>query len=154
VSDVELERKLRVLRLSGFVEALPVRTAEGVHNNLAHVEFLELLVEDELARLGAWSSRAASKPPSCPALKSLESLDWGFNPSLPKALILNLATLRFIGGHGGARVLGPAGVGKSHLRVSLAVRRHRGRLHHALSLGVRSGRGPRGSCRPPAPGAS
>jgi hypothetical protein len=49
--SVELERKLRTLRLSGFVEALPVRTQEAVHNNLAHLEFLELLVEDELVSI-------------------------------------------------------------------------------------------------------
>ena len=46
----ELERKLRHLRPSGFVQALPVRNQEASSSHLAYVEFLELLVEDELAR--------------------------------------------------------------------------------------------------------
>ena len=48
--NAELDRKLRHLRLSGFVQALPVRNQEAINNHLAYVEFLELLVEDELAR--------------------------------------------------------------------------------------------------------
>ncbi len=122
MSTVELERKLRVLSLSGFVEALPVRTQEAVHHNLAHVEFLELLVEDELARRRRTLFARRLKAAQLPALRSLDTFDWGFNPALPKALILDLATLRFIGEHGGALILGPAGVGKSHVCVALAVR--------------------------------
>jgi DNA replication protein DnaC len=120
--NVELERKLRTLRLSGFVEALPVRTQEAVHNNLAHLEFLELLVEDELARRRQLLFQRRLKAAQLPALKSLETFDWGFNPTVPKALILDLATLRFIGERGGALILGPAGVGKTHLCTAIAVR--------------------------------
>jgi hypothetical protein len=47
--SAELERKLRSIRPSGIVQALPARLQEAIHHNLAHVEFLELLVEDELA---------------------------------------------------------------------------------------------------------
>lgn len=120
--NLELERKLRTLRLSGFVETLPVRTQEAVHNNLAHVEFLELLVEDELARRRQLLFGRRLKAAQLPAIKSLESFDWGFNPTVPKALILDLATLRFIPERGGALILGPAGVGKTHLCTSIAVR--------------------------------
>ena len=46
----ELDRKLRHLRLSGIANALEARNQEAVHHHLAYPEFLELLVEDELAR--------------------------------------------------------------------------------------------------------
>jgi DNA replication protein DnaC len=62
------------------------------------------------------------KQAQMPAPKSLDEFDWSFNPKVPKQLILDLATLRFIPEHGGALILGPAGLGKSHLCVSIGVR--------------------------------
>jgi DNA replication protein DnaC len=41
----------------------------------------------------------------------LEEFDWSFNPKLPKALIFDLATARFITQHGGVLLLGPPGTG-------------------------------------------
>jgi hypothetical protein len=46
----QLSTQLRHLRLSGFVEALPVRLEQAKSAALDHLEFLELLVQDELAR--------------------------------------------------------------------------------------------------------
>jgi DNA replication protein DnaC len=118
----ELDRKLRHLRLSGFVQTLPVRNQEAINNHLAYVEFLELLVEDELARRRQLLFQRRIKQAQLPQLRSLDNFDWSFNPQIPKALILDLATLRFIPEHGGALILGAAGVGKSHICLSLALR--------------------------------
>ena len=119
---MELERKLRTLRLSGVVEALPVRLAEATHNELAHLEFLELLIEDELTRRRERLLARRLKAAGLARLTSLESFEWSFNPAVPKALILDLATLRFITEHGGALILGPAGVGKTHICCAIGVR--------------------------------
>lgn len=118
----ELERKLRHLRLSGFVQALPVRNQEAINNHLAYVEFLELLVEDELARRRDLLFQRRMKQAQLPQSKYLDEFDWEFNPKIPKQLILDLATLRFIPEHGGALILGAAGLGKSHICVSIGVR--------------------------------
>jgi DNA replication protein DnaC len=122
VIAIELERKLRSLRLSGVVEALPVRLAEATHNDLAHLEFLELLVQDELTRRRERLLSRRLKAAQLPAHSSLDSFEWSFNPTIPKALILDLATLRFIVERGGALVMGPAGVGKTHICCAIAVR--------------------------------
>ena len=50
VMNPQLTTRLRHLRLSGMVEALPGRVAQAEAAPLPHLEFLELLVEDELAR--------------------------------------------------------------------------------------------------------
>ena len=48
--NAQLTPRLRHLRLSGMVDALPGRVAQAEAAPLPHLEFLELLVEDELAR--------------------------------------------------------------------------------------------------------
>jgi DNA replication protein DnaC len=120
--NTELERKLRLLRVSGFVQALAVRNQEAINNHLAYVEFLELLVEDELARRRDLLFQRRLKQAQMPQLKSLDDFDWSFNLKLPKQLVLDLATLRFISERGGALIIGAAGLGKSHICVSIGVR--------------------------------
>src|SRR5487761_441451 len=120
--NMELESKLRHLRLSGFVQALPVRNQEAINNHLAYIEFLELVVEDELTRRRDLLFQRRMKQAQLPQPKSLDEFDWAFNPKIPKQLLLDLATLRFIPVHGGALVLGAPGLGKSHFCVSVGVR--------------------------------
>jgi DNA replication protein DnaC len=62
------------------------------------------------------------KQAQLPQPKSLDEFDWAFNAKIPKQLILDLATLRFIPAHGGALILGAPGLGKSHICVSIGVR--------------------------------
>jgi hypothetical protein len=57
----------------------------------------------------------------------LNSFDCSFKPQIPKALILDLATVRSIPEHGGLLVLGPPGTGKSHIAFELDRGRNPGR---------------------------
>ena len=117
----ELDRKLRSLRLSGMAVALPARNQEAVHNQLAHVEFLELLVEDELDRRRDRLLARRIKQSGIPQLKTLEEFDFSFNPQIPKALILDMATSRFVREHAGLLLICPSGTGKTHLALSLVL---------------------------------
>lgn len=117
----ELERKLRSLRLSGMVQSLPLRNQEAIHHQLAYVDFLELLVEDELAKRRDRLYARRLKQAGLPEVKTLEEFDWSFNPQIPKGLVLDLATTRFVREHSGLLLLGPSGTGKTHLAVALSV---------------------------------
>ena len=58
-----LQTTLRTLRLSGLAQTLDVRLQVAQGHNLSHVEFLELILQDELLVAMNGRSTAASKPP-------------------------------------------------------------------------------------------
>ena len=117
-----LSTTLRQLRLSGMAATLDVRLQEATANSLSHAEFLELALEDERAvrkdRLLARRTKAASFRDQ----KTLEDFDWSFNKSVKKNVIFELATGKFIAEARDVLLLGPPGVGKSHLSQALGLR--------------------------------
>jgi len=110
-----LQKALRKLRLSGLAQSLDIRLQEAASHGLNHAEFLELILQDELAvrsdRLLDRRVRAAAFR----ELKTLEDFDFAFNPSIKKKQIFDLASCRFIREARSALLLGPPGTGKSHI---------------------------------------
>jgi DNA replication protein DnaC len=106
---------LRQLRLSGLAASLDVRLQEAAGHSLSHAEFLELILQDELAvRADRQISRrvkaAAFRDP-----RTLEDFDFAFNPSIKRKQVYDLATGAFVRQTKDVLLLGPPGVGKSHL---------------------------------------
>jgi len=110
---------LKHLRLSGLAQSLDVRLHEAQSNNLGHAEFLELLLQDELLVRADRQLARRLKAACFRELKTLDGFDWSFNPHLPKKRILDLATGRFLAERRDVLLLGPPGVGKSHLVQAL-----------------------------------
>jgi DNA replication protein DnaC len=104
-----------------MVEALPGRVAQAEAAPLAHLEFLELLVEDEFVRRADRLFARRLKQAGIATIKTLADFDWHFNPKLPKAKLVALASARFVQTHAGVLLIGPPGVGKSHVATALAV---------------------------------
>jgi DNA replication protein DnaC len=117
----QLATRLRSLRLSGMVEALPARVAQAEAAPLAHLDFLDLLVEDELTRRADRLFDRRVKQAGLTTLKTLADFDWSFNPKLPKAKLAELASARFVPTHSGVLLIGPPGVGKSHIATAIAI---------------------------------
>jgi DNA replication protein DnaC len=110
---------LKKLRLSGLLEGLEVRLHEAHSHGLSHEEFLELIVQDELAVRSDRRRARRVKAAGFRELKALEDFDWSFNPSVPKKLIYELATCRYLKEAHDVLWLGPPGVGKSYLVQAL-----------------------------------
>jgi DNA replication protein DnaC len=110
---------LRQLRLSGLLETLEIRLQEASGNRLTHAEFLELLLQDELAVRGDRQLQRRLKAALFRERKSLEDFDWSFNPSIKRKQIHDLATCRYLREARDVLFLGPPGVGKSFLVQAL-----------------------------------
>lgn len=110
-----LRESLKKLRLSGLAGSLEVRLTEASSSRLTHEEFLELIVQDELAvrrdRLINRRTNAANFRDQ----KTLEDFDWDFNTSIRRKTIFDLASGEFVRKAHDVLLIGPPGVGKSHL---------------------------------------
>jgi DNA replication protein DnaC len=116
----ELDRALRQLRLGGIADSLSVRTQQAQTEKLRPLDFLSLLIHDELQRRRDRLVERHIKAAGFRDRKTLDTFDWKFN-SVDRALIFELATGRFIEAHEDVLILGNAGVGKSHLAQGIAM---------------------------------
>jgi DNA replication protein DnaC len=114
-----LASALRKLRLSGLALSLDGRLEEALKNQLTHVEFLELILQDELAVRGERLIARRTKAAAFRDVKTLDQFNFSFNPSINKRQIYELATCRFIRQAHDVLWLGPPGVGKSFLVQAL-----------------------------------
>jgi DNA replication protein DnaC len=114
-----LQTALRKLRLSGLAQSLEIRLQEAAGHNLDHTEFLELILQDELAVRSDRQMNRRIKAAAFREPRTLEDFDFAFNPSVKKKQIFELATCRFIREARDVLFLGPPGTGKSHIAQAL-----------------------------------
>jgi DNA replication protein DnaC len=113
--NAQLQTSLKRLRLSGLASTLEVRLQEANANQLTHQEFLELLLQDELAVRDQRLIQRRLQTAHFREHKTLEDFNWDFNPAIPRREVMDLATCRFIAQGRGILFIGPPGTGKSHL---------------------------------------
>jgi len=103
------------LRLSGLGSSLEIRLQEASASGLTHREFLELVLQDELLIRNDRAMQRRITMAGFRDVKRLEDFDFGFNPSIKKNVVFELAACRFVREKRDALLLGPPGTGKSHL---------------------------------------
>jgi DNA replication protein DnaC len=121
MTNEELDRALRQLRLGGMADTLTVRAQQARTDNLGPIDFISLLVHDELQRRRDRLIERRAKNATFRDHKTLDGFDWKFNPSIDRSLIFELATGRFIEQREDALFLGNPGCGKSHLAQSIGM---------------------------------
>lgn len=84
--------------------------------------FLERLLIEEVQARQERSRQMLLKMASLPAIKTLEQYDFAFATGAPRAQVQELTSLTFIERAQNVVLLGPSGVGKSHLAIAVAYR--------------------------------
>lgn len=118
----ELVPLLKKLRLSGVLESLELRTSQAAEGNMAHAEFLLRILADEVERRDAKHLEDRVRKANFEHAKTLEDFDFLFNPRIPKARVVDLATCLFVTQKRNVLLVGPSGVGKSHIAQALGHR--------------------------------
>ena len=123
----ELVPLLKKLRLSGVLQSLELRLQQAREDSLPYEEFLFRLLSDEVERRDGKQLEQRVRRANFEHDKTLEDFDFHFNPNVPKARVIDLATCSFVEKRQSVLLLGPTGVGKSHIAQALG--------HRACRLG-------------------
>ena len=119
MNGAELTNKLKLLKLGGMLATLDVRQHQAEDQRLGHVEFLALLLDDEIDRRQTKMLAQRLHRARFEEQKTLEEFDWNFNPQIPAETLRNLATAGFVDRHESVLLCGPVGVGKTHAAQAL-----------------------------------
>lgn len=116
-----LKQKLRKLRLSGLVQSLGQHNDYALEHKISYLEFLELLIEDEIAIRQSNSYQRRLKQSRLSQQKTLANYDFTYQPQLDKRLVMELASCRFLQQKQNVILMGNPGVGKTHLAQAIGL---------------------------------
>ncbi|TCP57874.1 IstB-like ATP binding protein [Tumebacillus sp. BK434] len=102
-------------------DTLHAHAEEAAKHNLTYLEFLDKLLQEELAAKHERFLKTKTRLAKLPYHKTMDQFDFEFQPSIDERRIRDLATLRFVEHQENIILLGPPGVGKTHLAVALAM---------------------------------
>jgi DNA replication protein DnaC len=116
-----IRRNASELRLSGIAANPDELIDRAEQAKLGYREFLDLVLESEVGVLEGRRYASRLKLAGLPHHKTLDEFDVSFQPELDPKRLAELRSLRFIERKVGCLILGPPGVGKSHIAVGLAM---------------------------------
>lgn len=116
-----VKQKLRDFRVSGMAQALPARLDQARTEGCDYLELLERLLDDELDKRRGTLLERRFKASKMPARHTFDQFDFDFNPSIPRRRIMELSTTRFVSSSSNILMVGPPGVGKTHMAVALGM---------------------------------
>jgi DNA replication protein DnaC len=109
------------LKLPGALEAVDEILAQVDQGNVTASEAIARLLDAQVSLRNNRRLRTAMRSSRLPAIKTLEQFDFAFQPSIRREQIESLHELGFVQRKENVIFLGPPGVGKTHLAISLAI---------------------------------
>jgi len=135
VISPDLRAVLRRLKLSRILDTLPERLVLARQQKMPHQDLLLLALQDEVSRRDSQAALTRARNAHLEAFAQLEHWDETAKVTFERALLNELASLRFLESHHHVLIVGPVGVGKSFLAHALGhIACRRG--HTVLALGA------------------
>ena len=116
-----LEGLMQRLGLADMAQSYAALSEQAAQKNLSYCDFLEQALESEAHARQERNTKVRTQLAGFPDIKRLEQFDFKFPAAIDEKKIRELASLRFLERHENAIFLGPPGVGKTHLAVSLGM---------------------------------
>jgi DNA replication protein DnaC len=130
LTSERLQDNLSRLKLSRAAEVLDTVAEQAKETKSSYFSFLDHLLEEEVAAKEKRRIQTAMKTAGLPAAKTIEEYDFSFHPQLDQGEVMELFDLTFISNKENVIFLGPPGVGKTHLAISLAIKA----CHHGFKV--------------------
>ena len=115
----ELHQQLTYLNLQFMQEHCEELAKQAAQNQWSHADFLRRLVEGEAAARQDRARLRRIQQARFPVLKTLDQFDFTWPTKINRLAVQNLFRLKFIQDKANAVVIGPVGLGKSHLCIAL-----------------------------------
>jgi DNA replication protein DnaC len=109
------------LKMPGSLEAVDGILSEIDGGHVAATEAITRLLTAQITLRNNRRVQAAMRSSRLPAVKTLETFDFSFQPSIKREPIESLHELNFVEGRENVVLVGPPGVGKTHLAITLAI---------------------------------
>lgn len=116
-----IKQHLVQLKFSSALEILDQTVEQLESDQIAPLEALEIILSHEQGIRETRRVRTQLRTSRLIQHKTLDTFDFSFQPSLDKQRVMTLAELAFIARHQTVHLLGPPGVGKTHLATALGI---------------------------------
>lgn len=120
--STSLEQKLTHLKLGRIREVYPTWVRHAEQHHLGYGEFLEEVLSEELLSRQENQIRRKLKAAGFPFAATLEQFDFSLRPELKRAVMVRFFDSAFVEKAGGLILIGPSGLGKTHLVVALGTK--------------------------------
>ena len=110
---------LKKLYMGHVAERLDAALADAARHEPTYLDFLDKLLNDELASKQRKRVAMGIQIAHFPTVKTLDDFDFKFQPSVDQRLVRELATGRYIANAENVLIFGAPGVGKTHLAIAL-----------------------------------
>lgn len=119
IQDERIQSACEQLSLKAIADQYAVLAQEAVQDDHSFSDYLEHCLKAELEARKLRSQAMLVRIAGFPAIKLLDDFDFRFAKGAPRKTIQNLASLAFIERKENIILLGPSGVGKTHLAIAL-----------------------------------